>query len=397
MLEFLNKPKGDPIISLMSTFQEDSREEKIDLGIGVYKDEFGQTPVMQAVRNAAIAISTTEKSKSYIGLVGDELFNSAVQNLVLEGTEAVSRASTFQTPGASGALRILADLIKMARPNARVWISNPSYINHGPIMEKAGLKVFEYPYLDLNSKKVDEEAMMSVVKTLGKEDVLLIHGCCHNPSGADLSLKAWENIAYLAQKNGFLPFIDIAYQGLGDGINKDALGLRILVDKVEEALISTSCSKNFGLYRERTGAAIVIGKTLNKTKDARIHMGELARGIYSMPPAHGAAIVAHILNDAILRKQWQKELENMRNRVLSLRKELVNSFRLQTNLEEFDYIGLHKGMFSMTGLNNNQVKALRENHAIYLVGDRINIAGLKKDQIHRFVSAFISVRSSRNN
>ncbi len=391
MLELLNKPKGDPIISLMTAFQEDSREEKIDLGIGVYRDEFGQTPVMQAVRNAAVTMASTEKSKSYIGLVGDELFNSAVQNLVLNGTEAISRASTLQTPGASGALRMLADLIKMARPNARVWISNPSYINHGPIMKKAGLEVFEYPYLDLETKQVDEEAMISVVKTLGKEDVLLVHGCCHNPSGADLSLEAWERIAQLAHKNGFLPFIDIAYQGLGEGLDKDALGLRILVDKVEEALISTSCSKNFGLYRERTGAAIVIGKTLQKAKDARIHMGELARGSYSMPPAHGAAIVAHILNDPILTKHWQRELEDMRNRVLSLRKELVDTFRVQTNSNKFDFIGLHKGMFSMTGLNNIQVQELRDNHSIYLIGGRINIAGLKEDQINRVISAFISV------
>ena len=392
MLELLNAPQGDPILSVMTAYQEDIRPDKIDLGIGIYKDENGQTPIMHSVRNAAVTLAVSEESKSYVGLVGDEQFNTAMQDLVLKGTKAILRASTLQTPGASGALRMLADLIKMARPNARVWLSNPSYINHRPIMEKAGLQVFEYPYLDVTTKQVDEEAMLRVVETLGCEDVLLIHGCCHNPSGADLSFEAWEKIAQLAQKNGFLPFIDIAYQGLGDDMDKDAKGLRMLVDKVDEALISTSCSKNFGLYRERTGAVIVIGKILQKAKDTRIIMGELARGSYSMPPSHGAAIVAKILNDTILKKQWQQELEEMRNRVLGLRKGLVNAFRKQTDSNRFDYIGLHKGMFSMTGLNEEQIQSLQKDHSIYLIrGGRINIAGLQEHQIDKVVSAFIAV------
>ena len=393
MLELLNTPKGDPILSLMDSFIKDKREEKIDLGIGVYKDENGQTPVMQAVKNASQILVEKEISKSYMGLVGNEAFNTALQKLVLDKTETISRATTLQTPGASGALRMLADLIKLARPDAKVWISNPSYINHRPIMEKAGLEVLEYPYLDLTTKEVDEEKMIDVVKTLGKQDVLLLHGCCHNPSGADLSLKAWEEIVLLSQKNGFLPFIDIAYQGLGDGMHEDAKGLRILVDKVDEALISTSCSKNFSLYRERTGGAIVIGKTLQKAIDSRVHMGELARSTYSMPPAHGAAIVAEILNNPTLTKQWSDELTLMRNRVNHLREKLVNTFRLKTDSNRFDYIGLHKGMFSMTGLDETQISKLQKEHAIYLVGSRINIAGLQENQIDRVVSAFIDVKA----
>ena len=233
--------------------------------------------------------------------------------------------------------------------------------------------------------------MLKTIETLGKKDVLLIHGCCHNPSGADISIEAWEKIAHLAQKNGFLPFIDIAYQGLGESMEKDVLGVQTLVNIVDEAVISTSCSKNFSLYRERTGAAIVIGKELQKAKDARIHMGELARGTYSMPPASGAAIVAKILNDPILQKQWTIELEQMRDRVLTLRKELVSSFRIHTNTNKFDYIGLHKGMFSLTGLNKYQIEELQNKHAIYLVGNRINIAGLKEKQIDQVVSAFVDV------
>lgn len=392
MLELLDIPKGDPILSVMEIFQADNRAEKMDLGIGIYKDINGKTPIMQAVRAAELNLAKSETTKSYIGLIGDERFNTALQNLVLNNTQAITRASTFQTPGASGALSTLADLIKMARPDASVWIGNPSYINHRPIMEKAGLQVREYPYLDIKTKQVDEDAMMQVVKTLGPKDVLLLHGCCHNPSGADLSIQAWEQIAQLAQQNGFLPFIDIAYQGLGDGMDEDAAGLRLLVDKVDEALISTSCSKNFGLYRERTGGAIVVGKTLQKAQEARMHMGQLARGTYSMPPAHGAAIVAEILNDTILTNQWKAELDEMRKRILQLRLKLVNAFRIQTNSERFDYISSHKGMFSITGLSDAQIRTLQTEHAIYIVpGGRVNIAGLQEEQIERFVSAFIHV------
>jgi aspartate aminotransferase len=392
MLELLNTPKGDPILSIMSVFRADERPEKIDLGIGVYKDENGQTPIMQAVRSAEIRLANNATTKSYMGLVGDESFNKAIQALVLGNTQAQTRAATLQTPGASGALSTLADLIKLARPDARVWIGNPSYINHRPIMQKAGLEVMEYPYLDLKTKKVNEEAMLKAIAALGPKDVLLLHGCCHNPSGADLSMKAWEEITLLAQKNGFLPFVDIAYQGLGDGMDEDAAGLRFLVDRVDEALVSTSCSKNFGLYRERIGAAIVVAKTLQKAKETRMHMGELARGTYSMPPAHGAAIVAEILNDTALKSQWNSELEAMRKRVVHLRKKLVETFRKKTNSDRFDYIDSHKGMFSMTGLSNEQIAKLQKEHAIYVVpGGRVNIAGLRESQIEAFVSAFVDV------
>lgn len=394
MLELLTPPQADPILSLIVKFREDTRNNKIDLGIGVYKDEYGQTPIMKAVRNAAVSIAATEQSKGYIGPMGDELFNTLVQNLLLNGCEANLRASTIQTPGASGALRMLADLIYTARPNSKVWISNPSYINHRPIMEKAGLEVCEYPYFDLETKQVDEEAMMSVIETLGKNDVLLVHGCCHNPTGADLSIQAWEKIAQLSQKNGFLPFIDIAYQGLGGDLDEDAKGMRLLVDQVEEALISTSCSKNFGLYKERTGAAIVIGKTLQKAQTARTHMAQLSRGSYSMPPAHGASIVTEILSDDILTQQWKYELTHMRERILDLRDGLVKSFTEQTNSNKFDYIALHKGMFSMTGFSDEEIQKLQEKHAIYIVkGGRINIAGLQQNQIDEVVAAIIDVTS----
>jgi len=394
MLELLTQPQADPILSLIAKFKEDKRENKIDLGIGVYKDEYGQTPIMEAVRTAAVTISSTEKSKSYIGPMGDEVFNSLIQDLTLSGCKAASRASTIQTPGASGALRMLADLIYITKPNSKVWISNPSYINHRPIMEKAGLEVCEYPYFDLETKQVDENAMIDVVATLGKDDVLLVHGCCHNPTGADLSMQAWEKIAQLSQKNGFLPFIDVAYQGLGGDLDEDAKGYRFLVDQVEEALVSTSCSKNFGLYKERTGAAIVIGKTLKEAQVARTHMAQLSRGSYSMPPAHGASIVTEILSDDILTQQWKNELTHMRERIIDLRNGLVKSFAKQTNSNKFDYIALHKGMFSMTGFSDEEIQKLQEEHAIYIVkGGRINIAALQQNQIDEVVAAIIEVTS----
>ena len=241
MFEQIAAPKGDPILSLITEFRQDTRPNKIDLGIGVYRNEQGITPIMKAVTAAEKTLLANEMTKAYQGLTGDDVFNDAMQTLLLAGTAAFERASTLQTPGASGALRMLADLIAATKPNSTVWISNPSYINHRPIMLKAGLTVKEYPYLDPKTKLVDETAMLATVATLGKDDVLLLHGCCHNPSGADISLPAWQQIADLAQKNGFLPFVDIAYQGLGDGLEADAKGMQILANQVDEMVISTSC------------------------------------------------------------------------------------------------------------------------------------------------------------
>ena len=392
MFEQIQAPSADPILSLISEFKNDARTDKIDLGIGVYRNDKGITPIMAAVAQAEQTLLKTESTKAYQGLVGDENFNLAIQSLLLGGTSAMARASTLQTPGASGALRNLADLLAFARPNATVWISNPSYINHRPIMLRAGLAVQEYAYLNPVTKAVDETAMLAQVAQLGPDDVLLLHGCCHNPSGADLSLAAWQRIAELAQQRGFLPFVDIAYQGLGDGLEADAQGLRLLANAVPELMISTSCSKNFGLYRERTGAAILVGEDASHAHNGRAKMCELARGSYSMPPSHGAAIVSTILADDQLNGLWRAELDTMNLRINGLRSALVEGFRIATQGEDYDYFGRHKGMFSLTGLSDAKIARLKAEYGIYIVsGGRVNIAGLQLNEVDALVAAVVAV------
>ncbi|MBU6954466.1 amino acid aminotransferase [Hahella sp. HN01] len=392
MFERLSAPKQDPILSISVAFKEDPRPNKIDLGIGVYRNSEGQTPIMAAVREAQLVLANTQQSKSYVGLAGDEIFNKAMVDLLLQGTKLHSRAAGVQTPGASGALRMLADLLKQARPDATVWISSPSYVNHRPVMEAAGLTVKEYPYFIAETKAVDEAAMLAQVEQLGESDVLLLHGCCHNPTGADISLDAWKRIAELTNSKGFLPFVDIAYQGFGDGLMEDAAGLRILADSVEEMIIATSCSKNFGLYRERTGAAIVIGKTMEETMKARGRILEMARSTYTMPPDHGAAIVAMILNNPQLKETWLTELQDMNARIKRLREQLAMAFQAATGSDRFDYFKRHKGMFSVTSLSDEKIAMLRQEHGVYLVGGgRLNVAGLRESDIDAVVKAFIAV------
>lgn len=392
MFSSLATPKADPILSLTVAFKEDPRPNKIDLGIGVYRNSNGVTPIMSAVRQAMLNLAETQTTKAYVGLAGNEIFNQAMIDLLLSGTAAHTRARAIQTPGASGALRMLGDLIASARPNATVWISRPSYVNHQPVMEAAGLSVREYPYFDVDTKTVDEAAMLAQIAELGPDDVLLLHGCCHNPTGGDISLDAWRQITELALNNCFLPFVDIAYQGFGDGLMEDAAGLRLLADAVPEMVISTSCSKNFGLYRERTGAAILIGETDETTAKARGRILELARGTYTMPPDHGAAIVADILTNAALKAEWLTELAAMNQRINRLREQLTLTFRERSDSQRFDYFSQHRGMFSVTGLSAEQIAALRDDHGIYVVGGgRVNVAGMKESDIPAVAKAFLAV------
>ncbi|GGB07865.1 amino acid aminotransferase [Agarivorans gilvus] len=391
---FANLPaaKDDPILSIGMLFNADSREHKIDLGVGVYRNEQGQTPVMQAVTQAQQNLLASQTTQAYIGLAGNAEFNQAMLDLLLSNTAGYSRAIAMQTPGASGALRLLADLIASAKPQAKVWLSTPSYVNHQPIMEAAGLSVDFYPYFNPETKQVDEAAMLEQIAKLGPDDVVLLHGCCHNPTGADISLEAWQQITELALKNGFLPFVDLAYQGFGQGIDEDIAGLRYMADKLPELLLSCSNSKSFGLYRERCGAAIVIGETLKQANNARAKLFELARRSYTMPPNWGAAIVAEVLGNAQLTQLWQDELNQMSQRMRSLRQALVDEFTQQSSSERFNYLVQHQGMFSLTGFSQQQTEQLREQHAIYVVGGgRINIAGMAQQDIPRIVEACLAV------
>ncbi|MDO6763692.1 amino acid aminotransferase [Agarivorans sp. 1_MG-2023] len=392
MFEDLPIAKDDPILSLGIAYKADPRDNKIDLGIGVYRNEQGQTPVMQAVTAAQNRLLAQQTTQAYIGLAGNAEYNQAMLDLLLTGNAAYSRSIAMQTPGASGALRLLADLIASAKPNATVWLSNPSYVNHQPIMQAAGLKVAFYPYFNPASKQVDEAAMLEQVAKLGPDDVLLLHGCCHNPTGADISFSAWQSITELALKNGFLPFVDLAYQGFGQGLEEDIKGLSHLANRVPELLLASSNSKSFGLYRERSGVAIVVGETLQQATNARGKLFELARRSYTMPPNWGASIVAEILNNSQLKAQWENELNQMSLRMRSLRQNLADEFNLQSNSERFSYFTQHQGMFSLTGFSHQHTEQLREQHAIYIVGGgRINIAGLAQQQIPRLVEACLAV------
>jgi len=392
MFERLTKPRVDPIFSVAAAFREDLRTDKIDLSVGVYRNSEGETPLMAAVRKAEIELANIQTSKSYLGLAGNLSFNQAMIDFMLGGTALHDRAVAIQTPGASGALRVLADLVKQVRPDATMWISSPTYAYHRPVFEAAHLKIEEYPHFVPETHLVDEEAMLGQVEKLGREDVLLLHGCCHNPTGADISLAAWRRIAELANANGFLPFVDMAYQGFGDGLDEDADGMHILEDSVEEMIIAASCSKNFGLYRERTGAAILIGPTKEKSMNGKQRLLDMIVSTYIMPPDHGAAIVNMILRDADLRALWMAELDEMSGRIRVLRKHLVDAFRTATVSDRFNYLSRHKGMFSLTGLSGDQIARLRDDYGIYLVaGGRMNVAGLSESEIARVVEAFVAV------
>ncbi len=393
MFEFLSDAKVDPILSLMKTFQQDPRKHKLDLGIGVYKNAQGITPIMESVKNAQLQLAEQQNTKSYVGLAGNEGFNESLLNLVLNNTCARSRSIAVQTPGASGALRVLADLIYLSKPNATVWISDPSYVNHRPIMEAVGLKVKTYSYFDSETKGIHIETMLTELANAGPDDVVLLHACCHNPTGADLAKDDWDKLLLLAQKNGFIPFIDLAYQGFGEGIEEDLYGVRLFADNLDEALITVSCSKSFGLYRERTGAAMIVAKTMDDANKAKGNFLKLTRSSYTMPPDHGAAIVEMILNNEALNQAWRLELDGMRQRLISLRFSLAKEFQQQLGHSDFDFVTQHKGMFSMLGINREQVNVLREKHGVYIVEDgRINIAGLNEASIAYLVNAIKDVK-----
>lgn len=392
MLSQLPTPVLDPILSLSVAYRNDPRPEKVDLGIGVYKNSAGVTPIMQAVKQAQDIVVATQTSKSYVGLAGCEEFNRGMLNLVMGEAAQLERTIAIQTPGASGALRMLGDLIQVAQPGSTIWLTDPSYVNHKPVMEAAGLTVKFYSYFSRDSKMVDTERMLADLSKAGPKDVVLLHGCCHNPTGADIDFSAWQAITELALKNGFTPFVDIAYQGFGDGLEQDAQGLRYMADQVEEMLVTASCSKNFGLYRERTGVAIVMGKNAREAANAKGKLLTLARSTYTMPPDHGAALVKTVLQDQTLTALWKQELSEMQQRLLNLRQTLCNELRNQHNTAQFDFIKSHKGMFTVLGFAPEQMTRLREEYGIYGVGDgRINIAGLTEKDIPYVADAIVNV------
>ena len=387
MFERLDLSPPEPILQIAQDFAKDLRTDKIDLGVGVYRNATGQTPVMDVVKAAERAIVEAQDTKSYCGLLGNVPYNVAVGKLILGDQYKEDGHVAVQTPGGSGALRLLYDLIKLSG-DATVWVPDLTWANHLPVLKRAGLKVQTYPYYDATTGGVKFEEMCATLKALGPEDVVLLHGCCHNPTGASLENAHWDIIAELVQQQGFVPLVDLAYQGFGDGLEEDAYGPRRLYAAADEMMLAYSCSKNFAIYRERAGLAMVVSKHADILPRAIGQMKFVARTNYSMPPDHGAETVRTILSDADLATAWRAELEEMRQRVLDIRTSLVDILRAKTDGTRFDFIGRQKGMFSLLGCSREDVVRLRENHAIYMAPDsRVNLAGLSTSQLDTFGTA----------
>jgi len=395
MYETLTPAPPDAILALSVTFRQDPRPNKIDLGVGVYRDAQGKTPVMAAVREAEQRLYDSQDSKAYVGLVGDEGYNAAMTGLVFGTGGPAERIRAVQSPGGCGALRVLADLLHRAKPGARVWLSDPTWPNHQPLMAASGLEIRTYPYFDPATKGVRRDAMLETLATLGPDDIVLLHGACHNPTGAELGAADWQAIADLAVERGFFPFVDFAYQGFGDGLEEDAAGVRLLAGKVPEMAVASSCSKNFGLYRERVGCAFILGESPEQADTALSNLLTVTRASYSMPPDHGGAVARIILEDQALRRSWEDELAGMRTRMLDLRRAAADALRARSNSDAFDFIAHHRGMFSLVGITVDQVRQLREDHAVYMVGaGRMNVAGLTEAQIGPFADALMAVARS---
>lgn len=390
MFNSLQQQPADKILALMQVYKEDPRENKIDLGVGVYKDASGQTPIMQSIKQAEHMLWETQDTKSYVGLTGTPEFSETMIDLVLGDKFDKNLTASAATPGGTGAVRQAFELGKMANPNLRVFVSDPTWPNHLSILKYLGIPVEPYRYFDAKTRAVDFSSMMTDLENAKEGDLILLHGCCHNPTGANLKAPEWDAVIELLLKSGATPMIDIAYQGFGDGLEEDASGVRKLVNSVPETIIAASCSKNFGIYRERTGLLIVV----SHDKDARdLNQSTLAflnRQNFSFPPDHGARLVTMVLSDEELKISWMEELEAVRTSMLSLRTQLATELEKLSGSNRFGFLADHRGMFSRLGASLEQVNELRENHAVYMVGDsRLNIAGLNSKTVPVLAQAII--------
>ena len=394
MLEKLIPAKADPILGLGKLFAADSRDNKIDLGVGVYKDADGKTPIMTAIKKAEIRLHAEQTSKSYKALAGDEMFRDEMRKLVLGDAVAADRVATLQAPGGTGALHQLFEAMKKLNPDATIWVSNPSWPSHVAMAKHIGFKTKNYDYFDVASSGVDFDGLMTSLQGMQAGDMLILHGCCHNPTGANLTADQWHKITDLVLEKNVMPLVDIAYQGFGDGLEEDAVHLRTMASRMPEMMVAASCSKNFGLYRDRVGCAMVIAKDADTATLTQGNLATLNRMNYSFAPDHGAALVAIILSDAELRAEWEAELEDMRLAMLTVRQDLAEALRQQCNSDHFDFIKDHRGMFSRLGLSSEQVETLRTDHGMYIVGDsRINVPGLSGGRVAPFAKAVSMVAS----
>ena len=392
MFETLKAQPADKILTLMQMYKDDPRTTKVDLGVGVYKDATGLTPVMRAVKAAEHQLWETQDSKVYTGLAGDPAFADAMIKLVLDGAVPRETIAAAATPGGTGAVRQAFEMIQMARPEARVFVSDPTWPNHLSIMKYLGIEAVPYRYFDEESRGVDFDGMIADLKTAQKGDVVLLHGCCHNPTGANLNAAEWDAVIKVLLDTGATPMIDIAYQGFGDGLEEDAAATRKLVAAVPECLIAASCSKNFGIYRERTGLLMAIAADASAHKLNQGTLAFLNRQNFSFPPDHGARIVTMILNDDALRSDWMAELEEVRNTMLGLRSELAGELQRLSGSDRFGFLAQHRGMFSRLGTTPDKVEELRSKHGIYMIGDsRMNIAGLNAQTVPILAKAILDI------
>lgn len=394
MFEQIQRVPGDAILGLIEAFNKDTNPNKVDLGVGVYRDAKGTTPIMRAVKEAEALLLENETTKSYIGSHGDPRYGKVILPLVLGEDSpilAAGRASATQSPGGTGALRLAADFIHTQLPGKGIWVSDPTWPNHRGIFEAAGLKLGKYPYVDAENR-LDFAGMLEAIKQIPTGDVVVLHACCHNPSGFDLSRDQWREVLAVVQERGLLPLIDFAYQGFGDGLDEDAFGVRLMAENLDEVLITSSCSKNFGVYRERTGCMIMVAKNHEQMENIRSQMAIVARENYSNPPAHGAAIVTEILESAELAALWREELTEMRDRINGLRRDFVDSLKPYGLEQKYACVGEQRGMFSYTGLTPEQVDRLRDEFGIYMVrSGRANVAGLATENLPYVAKAIAAV------
>ncbi len=381
------KPQApDALLALIGMYAADPRADKIDLGVGVYRDESGATPVFRSVKAAEKLLAETQASKSYLGPEGDARYTDLLKPIIFGG--AVGEGLTgVQTPGGTGALRLAAELIAAAKPATKVWLGTPTWPNHPPVFASAGLALATYRYFDQAAQAIRFEEMVEALSNADAGDVVLLHGCCHNPTGANLTAEHWAEIAKIVARRGLVPLVDLAYQGLGGGLDEDAAGLRTILDASDDVIVAYSCDKNFGLYRDRVGALYVRSRSKARAELVQSNMQALARANWSMPPDHGAAIVRTILDTPELDADWRKELTSMRERIVAVRHALADG---DTWLEP---LRAQEGMFALLPLSPDQVKILREKHGVYMAGSgRVNLAGLTLKTVPQFIAALKSVR-----
>ncbi len=390
MLNALRKQPEDKILALMQAYKSDPRTDKIDLGVGVYKDASGKTPIMRAIKAAEQKLWQEETTKSYVALAGDQEFTTVMSNLVLGNAVAPQNVAAAGTPGGTGAVRLAFELARMANPDLKVFVSDPTWPNHISILRYLGIDTQPYRYFDDATCGVDFDDMMTDLEAARAGDLVLLHGCCHNPTGANLNLTQWQAVIDLLNRTGAVPMIDIAYQGFGDGLDEDAAATRLVAANCPEVLIAASCSKNFGIYRERTGIVMAVAQDAGLRAVAQDNLNSLNRLTYSFPPDHGARLVSMVLKDDALRADWQAELEEVRTGMLALRQQLADELRRLSGSDRFGFLAQHRGMFSRLGVGPDLVERLRADHGIYMIGDsRMNIAGLNAQTVPVLAQAII--------